>query len=380
MINNVIAMKVAFELVPKEFMSETTFYDYKDPMSDALSKVNKFGAVVVFKDGQYYGIVDDRSISSQGTTKIPVNYPVGKFAKPVPVITRSADIKKAIEMFYNSATKAIPFSDNNKIKGILKRTDILKTILSLHILSTYKASDVMSTPVIAIDQETSIEKAKYAMKDNSVNRLVVMDKGKLFGILTYRDIIQSSMQLKGRQPEFSPKGRPHSTAGELSQRSIYSVTDESTVDEVIREFIKNNVSSVLVTRKGKPVGMVTIRDILETIVKNSNVQKRNIVISGLSEGTREYEDDVTGALETFAEKVDKFRDVKVDYIAINIKEIKGVKSRQYELKARIGLEKGGTVSMSATGFNLERTLKELTNKLYKSIETKNDIVITGRKI
>jgi CBS domain-containing protein len=372
-------MKIAFELIPKEFVSDTVFYDYKDQMADALSKVNKFGAVVVFKDGEYYGIVDDRSIAKQGSTKIPQNYPVGKFAKSVPILDRSSDIKRAIRVFYESSSKAIPFAENNRIKGILKRTDILKSILSLHLLSSYKASGVMTTPVIAIDQEASLEKAKYAMKENSVNRLVVLDKGKLLGIITYKNLIESSMAIQNRAPEFSPKGRVHARVSEFLHRDVHTVDLDTNIDQTIRELIKNNTSSLLVTRKGKPVGMLTIRDILETIVKNSNAPKRNIVISGLDSNSREYEDDITRSLELFAEKVDKFRDVKVDYMALNIKEIKGVNSRQYDLKARIGLVHGGAISMNASGFNLERTLKLLIDKLYKVIETKNDIIITGRK-
>ncbi len=373
-----MTMKVAFELIPKEFISDTAFYDYKDQMSDALTKVNKFGAVVVFKDGQYYGVVDDRSIAKQGTIRMPENYPVGKFARSVPILDRSSDIGKAIEVFYNSATKAVPLAENNKIKGILKRTDILKSILSLHILSSYKASDVMSTPVIAIDQETSIEKARYAMKENNVNRLAVMDKGKLFGIITFKGLIES-MEIKNRSPEFSPKGRAHATVADYSRHDVYTIDQDTNLDQTIRELIKNNTSALLVMRKGKPVGMLTIRDIFETIVKNSNVPRRNIVLSGLDSNTKEYEQDINTSLEAFADKVDKFRDVKIDYIALNVKAIKGEKSRQYDLRARIGLVKGGTISMSSSGFNLERTLKVLVDKLYKIIETKNEIIITGRK-
>lgn len=373
-------MKLAFEIIPKEFVSDTAFYDYKDPMSKALSKVNKFGAVVVFKDGAYYGIVDDRSMAVKGTTKIPQNFPIGKFAKQVPILDMNADIKLAIQTFYDSSSKALPLSENNKIKGILKRTDILKSILSLHLLSSYKANNIMSTPVIAIDQEASLDRARNAMRENNVNRLAVIDKGRLFGMITYKNIIESGMSIANRSPEYSPKGRVHAKVSEFAHRDVYTIDVEDNLDQAIRELIKNNVSSLLVTKRGRPAGMLTIRDILETVVKNSNVKKRNIVISGLNSNTKEYEDDIISSLEIFAEKVDRFRDVKVDYIAINIKEIKGMKSRQYEIKARVGLVHGGAVSMNSSGYNLERTLKDLLAKLYKSIETRNDIVITRKRM
>ncbi|MDE1859386.1 MAG: CBS domain-containing protein, partial [Candidatus Micrarchaeota archaeon] len=333
--------------------------------------------VIVFKDGAYYGIVDDRSMAVRGNTKIPQNYPVGKFAKRVPILTRSMDIRHAIQAFYESSSKAVPFAENDKIKGILRRTDILKSILSLHILASYKASDIMSTPVIGIDQEATLEKAKNAMKENNVNRLIVLDKGKLFGIITYKNIIESTMAVKNRSPEFSPKGRIHTRVAEFSHRDINTIDDSVGIDQAIREMVKNGVSSLLVTRKGHPVGMLTVRDILETIIKDSNVQKKNIVISGMDSDLREYQDEIEEELDAFANRVDKFRDVKVDYIAVNIKKIK---SRQYEIKARLGLLHGGAVSMNASGFSLQSTLKQLTDKLYKTIEVRNDIVITNRKL
>jgi CBS domain-containing protein len=373
-------MKLAFEMIPSEFISDTAFYDYKDLMSDALAKVNRLGAIVVLKDDEYFGVVDGRSIASHGTTRMPENYPVGKFAKHVPVIDAKDSIKKAIQTFYETSSKALPVMSEGEITGILKRTDILKSILSLHLLSDFKASDAMSTPVIAIDQEATLNKAKVAMRENGVNRLAVIDKGKLLGIITYRDIIRSMMSTDARKPELSSKNVTRLKVNDFTERDVYTVNIDDSIDQAIREMAKNNVSSLLVTKKGRPAGMLTMRDVFEAVVKNNNIPQRNIVLSGLSGNLREYEEDVMTALDTFAEKVDKFRDIKVDYISFNIKEIKGDKSRQYDLKARVGFVRGGTVSMGATGFNLERTMKVLTSKLYRAIETKNELVIAGRKV
>ncbi len=370
-------MRGAFGSIPKEFVSETQTYDFKDPVSEVLPKVERLSAVVITKDGDYYGIVDDRTVSRKGAMKFGTTFAVGKFAKRVPTLTKDSEIKKAIEMFYSSGTKALPFFENGKVKGIVKRSEILKAILSMHLLSTIKVNDIMSTPVIAIDQESSIDRARTAMKENNVNRVAVLNKGKFYGILSARDLIEYGMRGSSRMPEFSGGNDKHSHVGNLTQRDPHTIEYGSGAESAIRDFVEKNISSLPVLRNGKPVGMLTIRDIFETIVKNAKVEKRNIIISGLNDYTKGFEEDIVAELETLADRIDRFRATKVDYIAINVKPIK---QKEYELRARLGLVKGGTVHMYVSGFSLESTLKKLTDRMYREVKDKNDAIVAGRKV
>src|SRR5438105_2503836 len=114
-------MQKAFETLPKEFISDVKIYDYKTPIANVLSKINSEGAVVVLKAKEYYGIVDDRTIAGKGTLKIDQKFPVGKFARKVPVVDQSTSIEKTIHHFYNSSTKVLPYTEGNRIKGVIKR-------------------------------------------------------------------------------------------------------------------------------------------------------------------------------------------------------------------------------------------------------------------
>ena len=107
------------------------------------------------------------------------------------------------------------------------------------------------------------------------------------------------------------------------------------------------------------------------------MEKRNIIISGLNDYTKGFEEDIVAELETLADRIDRFRATKVDYIAINVKPIK---QKEYELRARLGLVKGGTVHMYVSGFSLESTLKKLTDRMYREVKDKNDAIVAGRKV
>ncbi len=127
-------MQIPFESIPKEFISSTVFYDYKEPITSAVDKINKYGAVVVTKDGKYYGIVDDRTISRKGTN-ISKNMAIGNFASKLYALGKADTLERAIYIMYESRTKALPYIDNGNVSGIIKRETMLKAILSLHLLS-----------------------------------------------------------------------------------------------------------------------------------------------------------------------------------------------------------------------------------------------------
>ncbi len=369
-------MKDVFGPVPREFVSETEIHDFKDSVAVSLSSVERLGAVVVTKNGGYYGIVDDRSVAGKGATNINKGLAIGKLAKPVPAITKDHDIKDAIGMFYSSATKALPFSENGRIKGIVKRSALLKAVLSMHMLSTSKVNDIMSKPVIAVPQESSIERANSAMRDNRVNRLAVLRKGRFYGILTARDLMEYGMKSRSRNPEFSvASDRPHTHVGDICHSDPYTIEYGEPAEAAIRSFVENDISSLPVLRKGRPVGIVTVSDIFETVIKNANVKRRNIVISGLDDYTKEREGDIQDALELLAEKIDRFRSNNIDYMAVNVKRIK---QKGYEMHARLALTKSGAVSAYASGYSLELTLRDLVARLYKEVKSKNDFIIAGR--
>jgi len=59
-----------------------------------------------------------------------------------------------------------------------------------------KVSDIMTADVVAISPEASIHDAATLMADNKVNRLPVIEEGRLVGILTRGDIVEAIAQHK----------------------------------------------------------------------------------------------------------------------------------------------------------------------------------------
>jgi CBS domain-containing protein len=77
--------------------------------------------------------------------------------------------------------------------GILTESDILKKVVAEgKTPNKILVEDVMSTPIIVIDPYVTLDAAMKTMGKCNIRRLPVIEKGKLIGIITQRDISRIS--------------------------------------------------------------------------------------------------------------------------------------------------------------------------------------------
>ena len=74
--------------------------------------------------------------------------------------------------------------------GIITDRDIaIKVIMKNRRPSGIKAKEIMSSPLITIEPEASIEKACKLLAENGIRRLPVIENDKLVGIISVRNIL-----------------------------------------------------------------------------------------------------------------------------------------------------------------------------------------------
>ena len=110
--------------------------------------------------------------------------PVIDQGKVVGIISNS-DVLKGMDVFFgiNSA------SDMYAIKKILKGKDVSSDMARR--LCRKKVWEMMSKNVVTIDHDKSLSEAVKIINDNSIDRLPVVHKGKLVGIITKKDVLKA---------------------------------------------------------------------------------------------------------------------------------------------------------------------------------------------
>jgi len=80
--------------------------------------------------------------------------------------------------------------------GIITERDILRRVLEVTLAAeAMKAKEIMSSPLMTVDGETTVEEAARMMADRRIKKLPVVEDGKLIGIVTSTDIVRNSPRL-----------------------------------------------------------------------------------------------------------------------------------------------------------------------------------------
>jgi signal-transduction protein with cAMP-binding, CBS, and nucleotidyltransferase domain len=366
--------------IPESLISKTEFFDAKTPIIKVAPAVQRYDAVVINKDGIYLGIIDSRELYKD-TTDMTVSKTksADRYVVRVPRITDSTSIDDVIYYFHKARTKALPYAKNNKITGILKRTTMLKVLLSLNRLGSITVAQAMISPMIGVDIKATVPQAKSVMRDNKVNRLAVLENNKFVGIVTNYDLIERYFKPQERLPQrkdymYNPSNITLSSA---IQREPRTMDYEKSLREAVRELVENNISSLVITKGEKPIGILTELDIIIAAATSGGTEANKIFVSGLDADTYQYEDEIKDMLKAFVAKMEKMSRVKVDYISVNVKKFK---SNSYEIHTRMSLGRQGVINSHITGHIFERTMSDMIDVLSKEIKKKKEIYLSIRRV
>ncbi len=111
-------------------------------------------------------------------------------SKDVKVVRPDTTMKEVVATMNKLGIGSILVVQGERPVGIITERDILRREVEPCLApETLTAKHVMTSPVITINEEASIEEAARLMAKKRAKRLPVMNNGKLVGILTYTDIV-----------------------------------------------------------------------------------------------------------------------------------------------------------------------------------------------
>jgi CBS domain-containing protein len=87
-----------------------------------------------------------------------------------------------------------PYSNNPKPVGIMTERDVVRIIGQLSpALQHAPIKELMSKPLITLSTNSTIKDAMQAMQQNNIRRIPIVEKGKIQGIVTDKDIFRAIM-------------------------------------------------------------------------------------------------------------------------------------------------------------------------------------------
>jgi len=117
-------------------------------------------------------------------------------------VSGQASVLEAIGIMSNANVGAIVIQDGDKPEGIFTERDYLRKIALKGLSSKNTAvSDVMSSPLITVDLSDPTREAMATMTERRCRHLIVMDGGKMVGIVSLGDLVKRMLQQKEAEVE-----------------------------------------------------------------------------------------------------------------------------------------------------------------------------------
>jgi CBS domain-containing protein len=111
-------------------------------------------------------------------------------SKDVKVVRLDSSVKEVVATMNKFDIGSIVVMQGGRPVGIITERDILRRIVEPCLApETLTARQVMSSPVLTINETASVDEAAKLMAKKNVKKLPVMDKQKLVGIVTLTDIV-----------------------------------------------------------------------------------------------------------------------------------------------------------------------------------------------
>ncbi len=129
------------------------------------------------------------------------NQIVGSIARiPVPTVSPSTPITKIASTMARQNIGAVIVARDFEVLGIVTERDIIKRVVTgKKDLHDMVAQDIMTSPVITIHFDRTLQEALKIMRQNHIRRLVVIKDANIFGLITERRALLASFARHAQQ-------------------------------------------------------------------------------------------------------------------------------------------------------------------------------------
>ncbi|MGQ9506312.1 MAG: CBS domain-containing protein [Candidatus Bathycorpusculaceae bacterium] len=133
--------------------------------------------------------------------------------------------------------------------------------------------DVMSSPVITIEEDAPVNKAAELMEKHGLGCIIVTNKeGKPLGIITERDLVARVLAKNVKPDSLQTK--------EVMTSPLITIEPHETINEAARRMSRLNIRRLGVVYKGQLIGLVSSKDVLAVMPELVETIQERALIEG----------------------------------------------------------------------------------------------------
>jgi CBS domain-containing protein len=230
---------------------------------------------VLDSDGRYRGVLARRWIVRSRLD--PSRTKVKKLMRPAPAVALNDPLNKVARLMIESETRQLPVFSGEELSGFVTDEDIIHGAVSEKWGNT-RVEEIMTKKPFVIEENESVGAVLSLFRQEGISHVPIVRSGKLRGIVSIHDIIEHIFRPRQRQTTGEVVGEKipvlSISAKSIMTKPVITVLPETRLKNAAGKMHKFDISSLVVIRKGKLVGIVTKRDFLEPIAQTERPMRR----------------------------------------------------------------------------------------------------------
>jgi predicted transcriptional regulator len=348
--------------VGEVFSKKFTSVSNEETLSQCLELFKKGTVpvlIVLDSRGKYEGLLARKWIVRSRQID-PSKTKVEKLMRSAPEVKEEDSLSKAATLMIENNLMALPVFSEGKLVGVVTDEHIIHGAVMTE-WGDNKIEGIMNKQLIVVNEDESIGGLLNIFKEHNISHAPVISHGKPVGMVSIRDVIDHFF--KPTQPERFGEtvGRAKvetltASVKNIMSRPLITVPPETSLKEAEKKMHDSEISSLVIAKGEKLVGIVTKRDFLEPIsqigMKKSKLDIQ-FAVKGLDidESERDY---MLKEFDSFRSRFEKLLELGTLFVYMKTHGATHKGDQIVHCRLHLRTEKGSYFS-SAEGWNIGET-------------------------
>ncbi len=342
---------------------------YSERIREIVSKMRDYNqwVVPVVKDRELVGILSYNDLLRK---RVSPESKVINLMSPVISINNNSDVTQVVAKFYTTKARGIPVVDDKKrLVGMITRERLLSYFLDQGEFKNAKVMEVMNSPVITINAEDSVARARWLMSNNNVTKLPILDEKKLVGIISARDIVDRLYSSGGKKKASILTEEERLMAmpvKEIMSYPVITVSGKENVESAVKTLLSRKISGMPVVEGDLITGMFSGIDAISIVAKKFELEMpiEAKLTSELKQGDTKALID--GILERYLSRLERLTDI-LNFKVTFKEEAKSADKKVYQVTAKV-VTKVGEFVTKESDWDPVTAVRKAVEKLEERVE------------
>lgn len=258
-------------------------------------KASSSRSCLIFHGDEYLGLVEKKKIlrSKLDVTEAKIK----KYMIKSPLLSEDSEVLDVALLMFQSNLDFVPVANESGVIGVVEGVDVARLSAGLSSIKSAKVTDAKLISPTMLSKEDTVADAMKVMHEEAINEVPVMEKGKLYGVVSYSDLLNKYLAMAPQRHISTKFSKTASTRGteadtpylamlpvsSFSTTEVVSVPKSALLQKAVQLMSERNVSDVVVMDGEDYLGLLTVKNVLRYLASLKTQPTLNIQFMGLKE-------------------------------------------------------------------------------------------------